>query len=520
MTIALPPAAAPDIVSEFATALGADAVSVAAHDRLLYARDMYPVSLMHMAEGTHRHFPDLIVRPANTAEVVTAVRLAKKHRLPVIPYGAGSGVCGGTLPVRGGVMLDVKRMNRVLAVNDADLTVTAQSGVMGQTLENHLNHRGYTLGHFPSSIHCSTLGGWVAARSAGQNSSKYGKIEDMVTELEWVMPGGEVIRTAGLTRAGGPDVRQLMIGSEGTLGVCTEAVCRISPAPEERLFIGYYFPDVPTGVETMRLIMQNGLRPAAMRLYDPLDTMMVGKSGPEEDSGGGLMDYVPIQQIEAKVRTLIPKAFRRTQRALAGMADVMNRAERFAKDGCLMILMFEGERRVAQYEYEAAMHVAERLGGKSAGPAPALRWFKNRHHVSYKMSKVFYNGAFVDTIEVACPWARIGALYEDVRAAIKPLAFIMAHFSHAYTDGGSIYFTFVSSAKDAAEAERKHKEIWRTAMNKAIEHKATVSHHHGIGLSKAEYLKRELGDFFPALAALKAAWDPDAGFNPGKLGLG
>lgn len=520
MVSKLPNPAPPEIVDAFIARLGAGAVSVADHDRWLYARDMYPVALMHHAEGSLRHFPDLIVHPADTEEVVAVIDLARSFNMPVIPFGAGSGVCGGTMPIRGGVMLDLKRMHRVLEVNDRDLTVRAQAGIMGQTLEMELNRRDYTMGHFPSSIHCSTLGGWVAARSAGQCSSKYGKIEDMVLGLEFVLPDGSVVRTPAVPHGGaGPSWQQIVIGSEGTMGVVTEATCRIWPAPAQRRFLAYEFSDVRTGIEAMRLVMQNDLRPAAMRLYDPLDTLMVGKGGAEESGGSGMFDFIPVQQIETRLRTLLPRAFRKTQRFLAGYAEVGNRLEKLSKGECLMVLMFEGETRLTDYEFEATQHLCDRLGGINRGPEPAMKWFRNRHHVSYKMSKVFYNGAFVDTIEVATSWTHLPALYDAVRAAIRPMAFVMAHFSHAYPDGGSIYFTFVSSAPDATEGERKHRAIWHAALTAAMAAKATISHHHGIGLSKGEYLRKELGELFPVFETLKSVMDADNRFNPGKLGL-
>ncbi|MCZ7585086.1 MAG: FAD-binding oxidoreductase [Deltaproteobacteria bacterium] len=521
MAIRIPVPASSTIVSRLAAIVGPEGVSVSDLDRLHYSRDMYPGTLILQSEGVRESFPDVVVWPENTEQVQQIVRFAAEQKMAVVPFGAGSGVCGGTTPVRGGIMLDMKRMSRVIEVNDDDLSVTAQPGIMGQNLENELERRGYTMGHFPSSIYCSTYGGWVATRSAGQLSSRYGKIEDMVLGCEFVTADGEIRRAPEAPgEALGPDWRQIMTGSEGTLGVLTEATCRIWPTPETRLFVAFTFPDVPAGVQAMRLVMRHGLRPAAMRLYDPLDTMMVGTKGAEEETSGvGIMDYVPLDAIGTKLRAMAPKIFRRAQRAVNRWADVGNKLEGLARQGCLMVLMFEGSDRLTRFEFDQTIRFCERLGGRNLGPEPALKWYRNRYHVSYKMIKVFYNQAFVDTIEVACSWDRVARLYKDVRDAIKTKAFIMAHFSHAYPDGCSIYFTFVGSAMNPRAAHALHQEVWRDAMDVTVRTRGTISHHHGVGLSKAEFMPRELGDGVKLLRALKNAFDPDDVMNPGKLGL-
>jgi len=516
----LPPPASKEVIDALANVVGEDGVSVASVHRHSYCRDMLPVSLMRQIEGRTRHFPDVIVWPRTTLEVARIMELCPELNLPIIPYGAGSGVCGGTLPVRGGVILDLKRMDRILEINDEDLTVRAQPGIMGQTLEMELDRRGYTLGHFPSSIYCSTLGGWVATRSAGQQSSLYGKIEDMVLSMEFVLPGGEIVRTTEAPgSAAGPDWKQLFIGSEGTLGVVTEATCRIRPKPASRRFIAFNFPDVNSGVEAMRLLMRNGLRPAVMRLYDPLDTLLVGSKGAEDEAGSGLLDHLPLDLVGARLQEFAPGLLKKAKRFVARWADLVNNLDRIANQGCLLVLMFEGDERLSRYEFEASIRLCEKLGGENRGPEPALAWHRNRYHVSYKMTKVYYNQAFVDTIEVAATWDRIVRLYEEIRAAIKPMAFIMAHFSHAYSDGCSIYFTFVSSAKDSAEAEKRHAKIWKAAMEPTIRLKGTISHHHGVGLLKAPFMKEELGDMMRVFRDLKDVMDPEHQLNPGKLGL-
>ncbi|MBZ0273282.1 FAD-binding oxidoreductase [bacterium] len=518
MSLAFPAPASTKVIERLSKIVGAEHVSVSPINRLAYARDMSPMVLLRQSEGLVDHYPDVVVWPGSEDEVAAVVREAGELDMPIVPFGAGSGVAGGVLPIRGGITVDVKRLQRIHDVSDEDLTVAAEAGVMGQTLENELNHRGYTMGHFPSSIYCSTLGGWIAARSAGQMSSLYGKIEDMILGMTWVLPGGRVVKTPAAPRAlSGPDFKQLFIGSEGTLGIVTSAVCRIWPAPAARRFAAFQFPDVQRGTAAMREIMQTGLRPAALRLYDPLDTLIVGSRGTE--SAGGLSDYLPLETLARRIRSVVPGFFKSTQRFMHQYARLANKLEALAKDGALMILVFEGSERVAGYEHETALRICERLDGRNRGPEPAHRWFERRHHVSFLMNKVYYHHAFVDTIEVATTWDRVVDLYESVREAIKPIAFIMAHFSHAYPEGCSIYFTFLSSAPTVEDAETTHRKVWDAAMEQTVRLKATVSHHHGIGLFKSRYLREELGEIFSVYRHLKDAADPAGLLNPGKMGL-
>src|SRR5215510_4663272 len=208
-----------------AAIVGDARISTRASDRSVYARDMWPRLLLAVRSGAPSETPpDVVVWPETEAEIRDIVRLARRMRVPLVPYGAGSGVCGGAVPIRGGISLDLKRMDRILDIDEANLTVTAQCGVNGERLERALEARGYTLGHFPSSIYCSTLGGWLAARSAGQMSTRYGKIEDLVVSVSSVTGRGDLLQAGVAGRAGaGPDTIQLLVGSEGTLAVLTQA---------------------------------------------------------------------------------------------------------------------------------------------------------------------------------------------------------------------------------------------------------------------------------------------------------
>src|SRR5688500_13054538 len=257
--------------------LGERRISQRPSDLASYGRDMWPRTLIALAGGraTPPHLPHIVVWPESEREVAAVVRVARALGVPIIPYGGGSGVCGGTVPLLGGITIDMKRMSSLLAVDADDMVCDVEAGANGERFERELNTRGYTLGHFPSSIYCSTVGGWLACRAAGQMSTKYGKIEDRVAGLTFVSGRGDIIHTDGPARAErGPNWSQLVVGSEGTLGIITSARLRVSPTPELRLLRGFEAENVEHGVEMIRRVMQRGLRPAVVRLYDEVDTFI------------------------------------------------------------------------------------------------------------------------------------------------------------------------------------------------------------------------------------------------------
>ena len=508
---ALPP---PSTVAQAAAPALAEAlgghVSLRDEDRLSYARDMWPRLLLWVRRGLIPPPPDMVAWPGSEEEVVRVIQLARAHKLAVVPFGAGSGVCGGVCAVRGGISLDLKRLEAVGRVDPDRLCVDAQAGVMGEVLERELNHQGYTLGHFPSSIYMSTLGGWLAARSAGQLSSKYGKIEDMTLAVRAVTGRGELLQTPRRPFCG-PDLAQLLIGSEGTLCAFTGATLRVHLLPEHRAFRGLRFKSVEAGLEAIRRLFREGLRPAVVRLYDALDTALVGRHREHgERVPPSLRGPWRSQVLPAVLRQLTPQALKRS--------ELFNRAAGLLRH-CLLVLMFEGEARRTVREEEEARRWCLAAGGVDQGEEPGRQWFKARYDVTYKMSQLLDTGMFADTMEVAATWDKVLDVYQRIRAAVAPLAFVLCHFSHAYVEGCSLYFSFASSGGNEQEKERRYDELWRRALAAAREAGATVSHHHGVGLLKARELEEELGDGRRLLAALKRAMDPDGIMNPGKLGL-
>jgi alkyldihydroxyacetonephosphate synthase len=502
-------------------------VSTKASDRTVYARDMWPRLLLGLREGKPAgHPPDVVVWPETVDEIAELVRVCRRLHVPLVPYGAGSGVAGGAVPIHGGVTIDLKRLDRVRGLDERDGIVDVEAGMNGERFERDLERRGYTLGHFPSSIYCSTVGGWLAARSAGQMSTKYGKIEDMVAGLTVVTGRGDVIQTGRLGRAGaGPDWTQLLVGSEGTLGIIASARLRVRPQPETRILRGFEFSRIASGLEGIRRVLQRGLRPAVVRLYDEFDSFMAlrGKPGAEKQH-----EDESLPDMFDALEQIAPSRKKKLQRgalaAVLGRPRALNRAVDVAsrtlwRRGCLLIVGVEGSRLRTEAEGRLVFQELARAGGKDLGEEPGVHWYKKRYAVSYRMPKMFEAGAFVDTMEVASTWERLLDLYEGVKAAIGRHAFVMAHFSHAYPEGCSIYFTFAGRAESRTAAETRYDAIWREGLAAASRAGGTISHHHGVGLMKGPHMAEEHRESFSIYEALRATFDPDGIMNPGKMGL-
>jgi alkyldihydroxyacetonephosphate synthase len=505
---ALPPPGAGALVArEALQAAVSGRLSFSELDRLSYARDLWPLALLWIRQGKCPPPPDAIAWPGSEDEVARLVGVAREHRLPLVPFGAGSGVCGGTWAVRGGVSMDLKRLDAIGEVDARRATVDVGAGVLGETLERHLAARGWTLGHFPSSIAMSTVGGWLATRSAGQFSSRYGKFEDMVLSLRAVTGRGQLVVTPERPFAG-PDLAGLLMGSEGTLCCFTGARLRVFPAPAGRAFHGFDFPSVERGLDAIRRLFREGLRPAAVRLYDPFDTAFVGAGAPRRAPA------VPPSARRELPRRLLRLAARHTLRRPAAL-NALQRLFRHSR----LVLVFEGEAAQAQAEDRAAAVLCREQGAADLGEAPGRAWLDKRYAVSFKLSGLIDAGAFADTMEVAAPWERVHEVYEAVHRAASPWAFVLCHFSHAYAEGCSLYFSFVGSGADEAQLEERYHQLWQAALGAAVLAGGNVSHHHGVGLLKGEALQQALGEGRAALAALKELFDPDHVLNPGKLGL-
>lgn len=511
----LPPSDLPTgAIEALRAALGEDGFSASPLERFAVARDLWPRGLVDARRGEPPRIPEAVVWPANDLQVSQIFAVAQRFRIPVIPLGSSSGVCGGAVPHAGGIILDLKRMNAIEELDPHSLLVRAQAGLNGERLERALGEAGYTLGHFPSSIYCSTVGGWVAARSAGQLSTRYGKIEDMLVGLRGVLPDGSLYETVPAPRSAfGPDFKAVVMGSEGTLGAITAATFRIWPAPASRRFRAFLAPDVRAGTEAIRNTLRRGARPAAVRLYDELDTLIIGSKGSRKESGD------PVKQVARTVKERFPGLGRAVQAAVLSRPKLMRRIEG-RLTGCLLIYTFEGDPALTAAEEGIAAQEALAGGLKDLGEEPARAWWGHRYAVSFKLSPLIADGFFVDTFEVACPWSDLTALYEGVRDALGGDVGVMAHFSHAYAEGCSIYFSFAGMGATEEATLALYDRTWTRALEVARRHGATQSHHHGVGFLKQDGMEAEHGPWMRALRALKRSVDPAWISNPGKLGLG
>ncbi len=457
--------------SDLAAELGEDLVQWDDDTLAGHAHDTWPLSLIRAHRGSLTTRPICVVSPASVQDVQAVLRAANRAGVAVAPFGAGSGVCGGFLPSDRSLVLDMRRMNRLLEVDETSLTARVQAGMMGDQFEAALNERGYSMGHFPQSIRLSTVGGWVATRAAGQFSTRYGSIEDMLLGLEVILAGGERISIQpSPRRSAGPDLRHLFLGSEGTLGVVAELTVRIFPLPESRRLRSFAFADFESGLEAIRHIVRAGWRPPVLRLYDAHETA----------------------------------------RHFGEWADA---------DACFLLLLSEGPAALANVEAESCREICLSLQATEAGDAPVEHWLGERNNVP-SLADLVARGFVVDTIEVTADWSHIAELYREVIAAVggvESLLLVSGHSSHSYAQGTNIYFTFVAQPKDPSDAEAIYLECWSRAMNATVRAGGSISHHHGIGRLRVPWMRAEHGAGIDVMWAVKRALDPKGILNPGAL---
>lgn len=497
------------LIADLRRVVGIEAISVSPQDRVEAGRDMWPKGFLWRRKGLMPTPPEAVLYPRDTEEVSRLLRFASERAISVVPVGARSGVLGALVPMRPGTLaLDTRRLAHVYPPDRDRYEATVGAGVIGLDFERMLRSEGFTLGHAPASLGGSTIGGWIATRSAGQHSSRYGKIEDMVVEAECVLGTGEVVHPARPTP--GTDWLEIFAGSEGTLAVVTQATFRLWPAPDVSIFGARRFPDLAHGVGALREILQAGYRPSVLRLYDPFDSFLSLRSTGEVQDGRppAMRDLVPREPRPVPLRLLWNLALQKPW--------VLNRLVGLRRS-VLLVLVHEGEEWEARAEARAVGAICDRHEGEDLGEEPAARWMQHRWEVSRSFPTVFELGGWVDTLELAIGWSGVVRLYEAIRKAVSPHAFCMAHLSHAYPDGCSLYFTFLGAAEDVDRGLRQYDAAWEAALRAARREGATISHHHGVGLQKAAGLAEEVGERgLEVLRALDRTCDPVGILNPGK----
>ncbi len=499
----LPPSKLPaETVGQLRAACGDAGVRTSALERVHHALGRSLPDLLRLRQGAIERFPEVVVYPADEGAVAAVLRIAAKAGLAVVPFGGGSSVVGGVEPrsgpeLAGALCLDTTRLDRLLRVDLESGTATFQAGIDGPALEAALAAQGLTLGHFPQSFEHSTLGGWIATRSVGQQSDGYGSIADLLVALRMVTPEG-VVRTLEVPRsASGPDWNQLVLGSEGALGVIVEATVRVRAAPRASELRGMLFKDFAGGVAAVRAMRRAGVPLSMARLSDAAETGLQL-----------LLRRDPARRID-------PTAWGLDLAARLGWG-AGRCALLYGADG--------GEPRAVRRALRRARAIGRQYGGLPLGAGPGRSWRRERFRTPYLRDWLLDRGVAVDTMETAFSWSRLERGHETVmnalRAALETQAgagVAMAHLSHSYRDGACLYFTALWPLGDARALEQ-WAAIKRSVTDAIVAAGGTLSHHHGVGVDHAAWLAREKGTL--ALAALrgaKAALDPRGLMNPGKL---
>ena len=464
------------ILSELEDIVGQENVSTREADKLTYGVDYFWISRMWADRGETPPAADFVVRPGSAQEVSAILKVANYYKLPVHTWGGGSGSQGGALPMAGGIILDTKRMNKLIEIDLESRTITAETGMIFQQLEWYANEKGFSCMHIPSCLTCGTIGGALGHRGIGILSTKYGKIDDMCVSMEVVLPNGDVINTLPVPKhAAGPDLNQIFIGSEGTLGVITKATFKLFEQPECRKHRAFLFPDMTSGFAAGRDIMQK-VKPSIMRFFDEAETVSIIKK-------------------------------------ILG----------FEKKGCFMNVTCEGIKRIVDVEMDIVVEICKKYGAQDLGSEYGEKWYENR--ITF-----FYPGHIMDipqmfgTMDTVARFKDIEKIYWAMKNAIEtnfPDVRFIAHCSHWYEWGTMIYDRFIldNPPADPDEAIRLHNRIWNTGVRAAMENGGVINDHHGIGLKLSRLMKEQYGPAMQVMEALKKQLDPNGIMNPYKLGL-
>jgi alkyldihydroxyacetonephosphate synthase len=439
-------------------------------DLISYSLDYWLYGVFLSQKGDLPALPAAIVSPSSTAQIQEIIRCASQYKVSITPFGGGSGVVGGAIPLNGSIILNLQRMSSFLSLDELSLVAEFQAGIMGANLELELNHRGYSAGNIPQSLFCSTLGGWISTRAAGQFSTKYGKIEDMILGMEVVLPDGDLLNIKPVPRRSvGPSLKDLFLGGEGTLGIVTRAAISVHPLPRLTAKQSFVFPSIEVAVGVVRQILRAEARPAVVRIFD------------EAESGR----YFP--KIGKKV---------------------------------VVIFICEGETDYTALDSRVIRRICRENGGKSSGREPVNIWLQKRFDIGLGPVLMQYGG-IVDTIEVSALFKDAVNLYRDMIISMKAVEGVLevsGHYSHFYREGACLYVTFAGIPK---EPLRYYQDTWDAAMEATVRNNGSISHHHGVGFWRTQYMERELGaSGMKLMKAMKSAIDPEDILNRGKLSDG
>jgi alkyldihydroxyacetonephosphate synthase len=472
------------------------------YERAFHARGKSYHDLLYLRAGKFDACPDAVVYPESADDALNLLRWANHTGAAIVPYGGGSSVVGGVTASGGDLVVaaDMTRMNKLISIDAVSMLATAEGGIYGVELERKLQAQGMTLGHYPQSFEYSTLGGWIAARGAGQQSNRYGKAEKWLAHAEIATPRG-LWRTEGFpASAAGPNLNQIVAGSEGTLGLITQATFRIHAKPAAQDYRTFLLPTFQAGADAIRAIVQSGLPVATLRLSDADETYFF-QTFAKAGTSPGVKDAI--------------------QAAALKLMGVGTRP-------CALIMGHEGAREAVHQNVLAASRIVKRHGGASVGQGPAKRWYAGRFHGPYLRDPLMDKGLGVDTLETSTYWANVPRLYEAVRKALIDACtehsgvkggrgIVMAHISHSYPDGASLYFTFIFP-RDLGDDIGQWRKIKKSATDAIARNGGTLSHHHGVGEDHTAWMLGEKGALgMEVLRAIKKTLDPKGVMNPGKM---
>ncbi len=453
------------------TTLNSDKISINQDELEATSHDTWPLMTKLYFLNRHPNMADIIVKAQSENDIYKTLKIANDEKIPVTTRALASSVTGQPLPTKGGIVLDVTALPKEYSINESNMTVTASCSYNGGNLEEQLKLEGFTLGHSPQSLYRSTVGGWLATLATGQFSSMYGGIEDLVVAYDVILATGEKVTLKANPRAAmGPDLRQVFLGSEGTLGVITSVTLKIFPVQEAQAFMTYKVPDVSSGIKILHDITLANLKPLLVRFYD-------------------------------------------TEEAKHAMQD-----KEFSAP--VLFLGSRGVKEMVQVEQEILHKIATQYGAEPIGAEGTLGWLERRYDFSTVEDLLEQKGGFAETIEIAHNWDSIYSLWADLKQTLAPFADeVLSHFSHIYTQGTSMYIILIGQVDNDEIAVARLKEIWKTTMEVCLKHGAELSHHHGGGLARSAYSERSLGSAHLVLRKIKSALDPNHILNPGKLGL-
>jgi alkyldihydroxyacetonephosphate synthase len=498
------PSVASDLQASLEGALGPDGVSGDALDRVVHARGKCLRDLIRHRRGDLGRLPDLVVRPRDEDEVAAVMRAALEADAVVIPFGGGTNISGSLEAPededRTVISIDMGLMDHLLEIDEEARLARVEAGVLGPRLEEQLNARGWTLGHFPDSFTHSTLGGWIATRSSGMQSDKYGDVADLTRAVRVVTPAG-ILSTRPVPHAStGPSVREMVLGSEGRLGIITEATVHVHRVPERRVILGYLFPSWGEALAAMREIAESEASPSVTRVSDSYETQF---------SFATRKDPSLVDRLKSKA--LSEYLVRRRDFDLEAM--------------CLSFIGYEGTKDYVAAQRKLVGRIVSSHGGLCVGKGPGELYDQKKFDTPYIRDYLLDRGAPGDVSETSAPWSVLPRLYDNVMGAARRAfdelgvrGYIMCHLSHSYHSGACLYFTFAFKPSGRRDVLDEYDAVKVAIQQTFVDSGATLSHHHAVGTEHSHWLEQDLSP--PGVVMLRALFDgvdPGRNLNPGKI---